>query len=178
MICHESDRLTRLVENVLDFARIEDGRKQYRLERIETAAWLRELADITARRRSVEADLAVGLPAVEGDRDALSSAVLNLLDNAIKYSPDGAAVRLEASATDGWVTIGVRDQGCGIAPEDQRRIFDRFYRGRSTSGGPAQGVGLGLALVKRIADAHGARIRVESTPGKGSTFYLALKATV
>jgi signal transduction histidine kinase len=126
----------------------------------------------------VNADLPAELPAIEGDKDALSSAVLNLLDNAIKYSPDGAAVRLQASAEDGWVTIGVRDQGCGIAPEDQRRIFDRFYRGPSTSGGAAQGVGLGLALVKRIAEAHGARIRVESAPGEGSTFYLALKAAV
>lgn len=178
LICRESDRLTRLVENVLDFARIEDGRKEYRFERIETGEWLRGLAGIAAQRRSVDADLPPQLPGIEGDKDALSSAVLNLLDNAIKYSPDGAAVRLEASAEGGWVTIGVLDQGCGIAPEDKRRIFDRYYRGPSASGGPAQGVGLGLALVKRIADAHGARIRVESTPGEGSAFYLALKAAV
>lgn len=178
LICRESDRLTRLVENVLDFARIQDGRKQYRFERIETGEWLRGMAGIASQRRSVQADLPPELPAIKGDKDALSSALLNLLDNAIKYSPDGAAVRLEACAEGGWVTIGVRDQGCGIAPEEQRRIFDRFYRGSNTFGGPAQGVGLGLALVKRIADAHGARIRVESTPGEGSAFYLALKAVV
>ncbi len=178
LICRESDRLKRLVENVLDFARIEDGRKQYRSERIETGEWLRGLAGIVAQRRSVEASLPRELPAVEGDKDALSLAVLNLFDNAIQYSPDGAAVRLQASSEDGWVTIGVRDQGCGIPPEEQRRIFDRFYRGRQAGGGPAQGVGLGLALVKRIADAHGARLRVESTPGNGSTFYLSLKAAV
>ena len=178
LICRESNRLTRLVENVLDFARIEDGRKQYRFERIETGEWLRGLAGIAAERRGVDADLPPELPAVEGDKDALTSAVLNLLDNAIKYSPDGAAVSLQASGEGGWVTIGIRDRGCGIAPEDQRRIFDRFYRGAKAGGGPAQGVGLGLALVKRIADAHGARIRVESTPGQGSTFYLSLKAAV
>jgi len=178
LICRESDRLKRLVENVLDFARIEDGRKQYRFERIDTAEWLRGLAGIASERRAVEVDLPAGLPPVEGDRDALSSAVLNLLDNAIKYSPDGAAVSLRANGEGGWVTIGVRDQGCGIAPEEQRRIFDRFHRGPEASGGPAQGVGLGLALVKRIADGHGARIRVESAPGRGSTFYLSLKAAV
>ncbi|MBK5290233.1 MAG: HAMP domain-containing histidine kinase [Acidobacteriia bacterium] len=178
LICRESDRLTRLVENVLDFSRIEDGRKQYQFRRIDTAEWLRGLAGVAEQRRSVEAVLPAELPAVEGDREALSSAVLNLLDNAIKYSPDGAAVRLRASGEDGWVTIEVHDQGCGIAPEEQRRIFDRFYRGSNTSGGAAKGVGLGLALVKRIADAHGARIRVESAPGQGSTFYFSLKAAV
>jgi signal transduction histidine kinase len=178
LICRESDRLTRLVENVLGFVRMEDGRKQYRFERIETREWLRELAGIAAQRRTVDADLPPELPAVEGDKDALSSAVLNLLDNAIKYSPDGAPVGLQASGEGGWVTIGVRDRGRGIAPEEQRRIFDRFYRGPEAGGGPAPGVGLGLALVKRIADAHGARIRVESTPGNGSTFYLSLKAAV
>ena len=178
LICRESDRLTRLVENVLGFARMEDGRKQYRLERIETGEWLRELAGIAAQRRTVDAEFPPDLPAVEGDKDALSSAVLNLLDNAIKYSPDGAPVSLQASGEGGWVTIVIRDRGRGIAPEEQRRIFDRFYRGPEAGGGPAPGVGFGLALVKRIADAHGARIRVESTPGKGSTFYLSLKAAV
>ncbi len=178
LICRESDRLTRLVENVLDFSRIEDGHKQYQFGRIDTAEWLRGLAGIADQRRSVEAVLPAELPAIEGDREALSSAVLNLLDNAIKYSPAGAAVRLRASGEDGWVTIEVHDQGRGIAPEEQRRIFDRFYRGSNTSGGTAKGVGLGLALVKRIADAHGARVRVESAPGQGSTFYLSLKAAV
>jgi signal transduction histidine kinase len=176
LICRESDRLTRLVENVLDFARIEDGRKQYRFERIETGDWLRELAGIASQRRNVNTELPDTLPPVEGDKDALTSAVLNLLDNAIKYSPEDAPVALQASREDGWVTIGVRDRGCGIALEEQRRIFDRFYRGAQTSGSASQGVGLGLALVKRIADAHGARLRVESAPGQGSTFYLSLKA--
>jgi signal transduction histidine kinase len=178
LICAESDRLTRLVENVLDFARMEDSRKEYRFERIETGAWLRELAGIAARRRGIDTYLPPELPAVEGDKDALSSAVLNLLDNAIKYSAEGEAVRLGARAEDGWVTIAVSDRGCGIALEDQCRIFDRFYRGSNTVGKPVRGVGLGLALVKRIADAHGARVRVESAPGNGSTFCVDLKVAL
>lgn len=176
LICRESDRLTRLVENILDFSRIEHGHKQYHFEKIDTGDWLRGLAGIAEQRRPIETSLPPGLPAVQGDREALSSAVLNLLDNAIKYSPADAPVVLRASGGEGWVTIEVRDQGCGIAPEEQRRIFDRFYRSANTYGGPAKGVGLGLALVKRIADAHGARLHVESTPGHGSTFHLSLKA--
>lgn len=175
LICRESDRLSRLVENVLDLSRIEDGRKQYRFEQIATAEWLRGLAGIAGQRRNVEAMVIEPLPAVEGDREALSSAVLNLLDNAIKYSPETAAISLRASGGDGWVTIAVEDHGCGIPVEERERIFDRFYRGANAAGGGAKGVGLGLALVKRIADAHGARLRVESTPGEGSTFYLSLK---
>jgi signal transduction histidine kinase len=178
LICRESDRLTRLVENVLDFARMEDGRKEYQFSRIETTEWLGEMAAIAARRREVRALLPEHLPAIEGDREALSSAVLNLLDNAIKYSPEGSAVVLKAHEESGWLRIEVEDRGCGIPPEEQRRIFDRFYRGASAGAGPAKGVGLGLALVRRIADAHGARLHVESEPGQGSTFTFSLRVAV
>lgn len=178
MIVSESDRLTRLVENVLDFARIEEGRKLFRAERIETVPWLAELAAISGRRRIIDCLVPESLPAVQGDRDALSTAVLNLLDNAVKYSPAESPVTLRANVSDSGVTIAIEDRGCGIAPEDRDRIFERFYRGTKTSGGPGEGVGLGLALVKRIADAHGARLTVESEPGKGSVFSLTLKAAV
>jgi len=178
MIVSESDRLTRLVENVLDFARIEEGRKQFRAERIDTAPWLVEMAAIAGRRRIIDCLIPDTLPAIEGDRDALSTAVLNLLDNAVKYSPAETPVTLRATASGDGVKIAVEDHGCGIAPEDRDRIFERFYRGSKTSGGPGQGVGLGLALVKRIADAHGARLSVESEPGKGSVFSITLKAAV
>lgn len=176
LICRESERLTRLVENVLDFARIENGRKQYRFEPIQTVEWLAGLAAIARQRRPVDIDVDQDLPPVSGDREALSSAVLNLLDNAIKYSPDSSVVRLRASRTGEWVAIEVEDQGAGIAQDEQQRIFDRFYRGSNTHGGPARGVGLGLALVKSIADAHGARLGLRSRPGQGSTFTLSLRA--
>ncbi len=178
LICRESDRLTRLVENVLDFSRMEDGRKEYRFSRIETTEWLGEMAAIAARRREVRTLLPEHLPAIDGDREALSSAVLNLLDNAIKYSPEGSAVVLKAHEQAGWLCIEVEDHGCGISREEQRRIFDRFYRTASAGASPAKGVGLGLALVRRIADAHGASLHVESEPGQGSTFTLSLRAAV
>lgn len=176
LICRESERLTRLVENVLDFARIENGRKQYRFEPIQTVEWLAGLAAVARQRRPVDIDVDRDLPPVSGDREALSSAVLNLLDNAIKYSPDSSVVRLRASRAGEWVAIEVEDQGAGIAQDEQQRIFDRFYRGSNTHGGPARGVGLGLALVKSIADAHGARLGLRSRPGQGSTFTLSLRA--
>jgi signal transduction histidine kinase len=176
LISQESERLTRLVENVLDFARIEDGRRDYRFEPIDTADWLREMAAIAARRRRIETGLAPGLPAIRGDREALSTAVLNLLDNAIKYSPEGTPVQLRARAENGCVCIEVEDQGCGIPKEEQARVFDRFYRGASAGQRTAKGVGLGLALVKRIAEAHSARLFLESQPGEGSTFTLSLRS--
>jgi signal transduction histidine kinase len=175
LISKECDRLTRLVENVLDFSRMEDGRKEYRVGRIETGEWLRELAGVAEQRRRVDVDLEAELPAVEGDRESLSSAVLNLLDNAIKYSQEDQPVRLQAHVSDGWLQIAVSDAGCGIEAAERKRIFDRFYRGSKAESGAAKGVGLGLALVKRIADTHGARVGVKSELGKGSTFTLSLK---
>jgi signal transduction histidine kinase len=180
LICQESGRLTRLVENVLDFSRLEDGRRQTHFAPIETSGWLRSLAASLQERRPITLSLAGPLPPILADREALSSAVLNLLDNAIKYSPHPSPVELRACATGGWVTISIRDAGCGIAPHEQSRIFDKFYRvSNAAPGAPnetAKGVGLGLALVKRIADAHGARLAVESAPGQGSTFSISLKA--
>jgi signal transduction histidine kinase len=175
LISQESERLTRLVENVLDFARLEDGRREYRFEPIGTEEWLRELVAVAERRRNIEARFAPGLPAVLGDREALSTAVLNLLDNAIKYSPEGSPVQLRARGDAGWVSIEIEDQGCGIAKEEQARIFDRFYRGANAGMRTAKGVGLGLALVKRIAEAHGAHLGMASKPGEGSTFSLSLR---
>ena len=160
---------------MLDFARLEDGRREYRFEPLGTENWLRELVAIAERRRNIEARFAPGLPAVLGDREALSTAVLNLLGNAIKYSPEGSPVQLRARGDAGWGSIEIEDQGCGIAKEEQARIFDRFYRGANAGMGPAKGVGLGLALVKRIAEAHGARLGVMSKPGEGSTFSLSLR---
>ena len=182
LICRESERLTRLVENVLDFSRLEDGRRQFHFTPIDTSDWLRSLAAPLEQRRPITLGLSGSLPPIHGDREALSSAVLNLLDNAIKYSPSDAPVELTASAQDGWVTISVRDSGCGIPTDQQSRIFDKFYRvshtAPDTPKGTARGVGLGLALVKRIADAHGARLSVESAPGQGSSFSISLKAAV
>ena len=100
----------------------------------------------------------------------LEQAVVNLIDNAIKYSNDGGTVRVEALQRENEIIISVSDQGCGIEKEHLPRLFERFYRADKARSRQLGGTGLGLAIVKHIAQAHGGRVTVESTPGKGSTF--------
>jgi signal transduction histidine kinase len=121
LIVQESDRLTHLVENLLDFSRLEANRKQYRMDAIDASIWLAETAAATRCAR-LSADIPAGLPAVHGDREALASAVVNLVDNAIKYSPPDSPVRLAAHSGDGRLSISVTDRRPGIAPDEQARI--------------------------------------------------------
>ncbi len=178
MICRESDRLARLVENLLDFSKIEEGRKEYRFAPLETTEWLRDLAaefqpGIAPSGMTLAASFPESLPELNGDREALSCAVHNLLDNAVKYSPGAKTVWLEAEARNGGIIIRVRDQGVGIAEDDRKHIFEKFYRGRGATE-DIRGAGLGLALAERIVRAHGGTIDVDSRPGSGSTFSIRL----
>ncbi len=109
-----------------------------------------------------------------GDRDRLKQALLNLVDNAIKYTPAGGLVQLSLSKDDEWVRVGVHDTGMGIAKEDIPHLFDRFYRVDKARARDAGGAGLGLAITKSVVDAHNGRLTVESQPGKGSTFTIWL----
>ena len=113
-----------------------------------------------------------GLPLVPADPDRLERILLNLISNALKYSPPDSPVRLEARAIDGVIEISVIDRGQGIAPEDQPHIFERFYRPRG--GRRADSVGLGLFIVHRLVEAHDGSIRVTSVPGAGSRFSFTL----
>jgi len=181
MIVTESQRLRRLVENVLDFARMEEGRKQYRFEAVDSAGWLREVAgdfqaQVAPRGFAVETDIPSDLPPIVVDRENLATAVTNLLDNAVKYSAASRTVRLEAQAHAEGISIAVRDRGIGIGEEDRPRIFDKFYRGGGELSREVKGVGLGLNLVHHIVSAHGGTIDVESQQGEGSTFTIRLKA--
>ena len=175
LIVQESDRLSHLVENLLDFSRLEANRKQYRMEAIDASMWLAETAAATRNAR-LSADIPAGLPAVRGDREALASAVVNLVDNAIKYSPADSPVRLAAHTVNGRLSISVTDRGPGIAPEEQARIFDRFYRGGGDLTRRVKGAGIGLSLVKRIVEDHGGSVAVASRPDEGSTFTIELNA--
>ena len=176
LIVQESDRLTHLVENLLDFSRLEAGRKQYRMEAIDASAWLAETA-AASRNARLSADIPAGLPMLRGDPEALASAVANLVDNAFKYSPPDTPVRLAARSGSGKLSIAVTDRGPGIAPEEQARIFDRFYRGGGDLARQVKGAGIGLSLVKRIVEDHGGNVSVASRPGEGSTFTIDLKVT-
>lgn len=174
----EVDRLTRLAEELLALSRAEAGERRLRLEPVDLAAKAAHVVEqirVLAEERGQTIEVGGDGPAiVSGDLLALRQAVLNLVDNAIKYSPEGSRVRVRTGKSDGAAFVEVEDEGPGIAPEHQKRIFERFYRidsGRSREMG---GTGLGLALVKWAAEAHGGRVELSSEPGKGSTFRIVL----
>jgi signal transduction histidine kinase len=121
-----------------------------------------------------EVEVSPGLPPVRADEDALVTVLLNLLDNAYKYSPGEKRILLRAACEDGHVVFAVKDHGIGIAPREQKRIFRRFYQVDRRLARESGGVGLGLSIVEFIVRAHGGAVQVESQPGKGSTFSVVM----
>jgi signal transduction histidine kinase len=180
-LLRETQRLSRLVESLLDFGRMEAGGREYHFETLNAGELVCRVAEefgqeVAHRGYQVETRLDGNLPPVRGDREALGRAVWNLLDNAVKYSPACKTVWAEARSQNGSVAVRVRDQGLGITPEEQKKIFKKFVRAGSARVAGAKGTGLGLAMVERIARAQGGRVSVESQPGKGSTFTILLPA--
>jgi signal transduction histidine kinase len=180
-ITRESERLTRLINNVLDFSRIDSGRQRYDLRPVAVEPLLREALEafrhpLAEEGFKVELDVEPGLPDVRLDAGAVGQAIANLVDNAIKYSGQRRWLRLSARRGPGRgeVSIEVADEGLGIPAGEVGRIFDKFYRvGRSETQG-RRGTGLGLTLVKHVAQAHGGRVSVRSRLGEGSRFTLVL----
>jgi signal transduction histidine kinase len=179
VITREGERLTRLIDNVLDFSRIEGGRQTYEMTSTAVEPLVRGALETFAyplaqQAFKVEVRVAPDLPEVVIDADAVGQALANLIDNAIKYSGDDRALTIDARIADGRLVIAVSDRGLGIAKEEQAKIFEKFYRvGRSDTQG-RRGSGVGLALVRHIAEAHGGDVTVESAPGEGSRFSLRL----
>lgn len=175
----ESQRLGQLIEDVLDFARMESQLEQFRFEAVRLREMLSEVGE--AFRRQVEhaggelhIELPEQLPVLELDRKAMQHAVGNLLSNALKYSPEEKEITLRAGWEQGQVAISVEDRGIGIEAEDQQRIFDKFYRAGRGLAHNTKGAGLGLAIASRIVKAHKGRIAVWSEPGQGSRFTILL----
>lgn len=181
-IGRETLRLQQLVDNILDFARLEAGRRIFRFETLDLREVVREAVDGFRPRLEhlgfrVEVELPDDLPAVQGDAVALSHCVLNLLDNALKYSKARREVKVSAAARlNGTVAVSVTDHGIGISPADQRRIFEKFVRVETGLVHDVKGTGLGLSLVDQVVRAHGGHVEVASSPGEGSTFTLVLPA--
>jgi signal transduction histidine kinase len=175
----ESERLNRLVDNVLDFSRIERGIKKYHFEYEEAGAVIRSVVDAFNYHAEIhgikiEMELQEPLPEIRMDRHAISQALINLLSNAIKYSLDKKPVKITAGENGKVLTIMVQDQGIGIKQKYIKQIFDDYYRVEANGAENIAGTGLGLALVKHIAEAHHGRVSVESVYGKGSVFTLEL----
>ncbi len=171
--------ITRLVEELLDVSKIQAGRLEYLQETVDLDALLREIADTMQQSHPSHSILVHGAvrASLLGDRDRLGQVITNLLENAIKYSPDAQTVEIDLNASPETVTIRVRDHGLGIPREQRDKIFERFYR----AAGPRQrvipGLGMGLYIVAEIIKHHGGTITVESAVGKGSTFTVTLPLT-
>jgi signal transduction histidine kinase len=179
LIGRECRRLSSLVENVLDFARMDQGRKQYQMEPTDLVALVRHTVksmEAYATERQVGLELTVrGEPAdMEIDGQAMQQALVNLIDNAVKYSPKQKAVGIWLEFAEGQVVLAVRDEGPGIPPEEHERIFERFYRRGPELRRETQGVGIGLSIVKHVVEAHGGRVVVESAEGQGSCFRIEI----
>ncbi len=184
LLSRETARLSGMIESVLDWSRIESGKKRYEKTRLAP----QELVDATvnafnAQRIGQAAQLTVSvtpqLPPLEVDRDALAGALLNLLQNAYKYSrPDDRRIELRAYPDNDFVVLEVQDFGVGIPRKEQKRIFDRFYRIDTLLSRDTEGSGLGLSIAQRIVQAHDGWISVDSTPGEGSTFRIHLPVAV
>ena len=180
-LVQESRRLTSLIENVLDFSRIEQGRKEYQFEPADLDALAEQTVKLmlpAAGARQVELAWQPGpgpgpLPSCDGL--AIQQALINLIDNAIKHSPAGAGVTVgRENAAPHLIHLWVEDHGPGIPPDEHEKIFERFYRRGSELRRETQGVGIGLTIVKHIVEAHGGRVLVRSAAGQGSRFTIEL----
>ncbi len=175
LIAGENLRLTRLVENFLTFSRIERNRQHFELAETQPVAVVNSaLAAMRERLQApgchLQVELSPGLPTVFADHGALTTALLNLLDNACKYTPAEKRIRVRAYQENGRLIFDVEDNGIGIALREQKRIFRRFYQVDRRLARETGGCGLGLSIVQFIVHAHGGEVAVESRPGAGSTF--------
>ena len=179
VISSEAARMHRLVMDLLALTRLESGTADLVEEPLNLNILLKSVLDkFSLQADKAEVNLAVELdplPDIVGDGDRLAQVFSNLIDNALKYSSPGGTVTLWAKLEDGNALISVADEGIGIDPEEQKRIFERFYQvDRARKGGAGRGVGLGLAIAQQIILAHHGELRLKSAPGKGSTFIVRL----
>ncbi len=176
----ESRRLTQLINNILDFSRIESSERTYKFCPTDIVDLVQHTASafvVPLRERGVVLNVHPPdgpVPVISVDPDAIGQALVNLLDNAVKYSPQRKEIDVSVDASETHVTISVRDHGIGIPSSEQKKIFAKFYRAGNTLVHDVRGSGLGLAIVRHVVEAHGGRVEVRSEPGEGSTFRMIL----
>ncbi len=178
-ITSESERLSRLVENMLDYSKIEAGMKEYRFKETEVAALSREVVlrlqdQARAQDISIICDISDEIPVITADQEAISRVLSNILDNALKYSDAGKKISVKVWAEDKSVFFEVEDEGLGISKDDQKRVFEKFYRARDLKDKNIEGSGIGLTLVDHIVKAHDGEISLESNRGKGTRIRVRL----
>jgi two-component system sensor histidine kinase KdpD len=173
-ISEEADRLSRIVSNLLEMTKLDSGAKAKKewcpLEEIVGSALNR--LDKTLQGRKVAINLPPDLPLIPMDVLMIEQVLINLLENAAKYTPAGSPLDISASAAEGNVTVRITDRGPGFTPGDEKKIFDKFYRGRTA--GQASGAGLGLPICRAIIETHGGKIWAENRPGGGAVFSFTL----
>ena len=179
VLLEQSERLSVLVDNVLDLARMDEGR--YELERatVDVGDLLEEIVERAEHRVrhegfTIRSEIEHPAPSLTLDAAAVTQATTNMIDNGVKYSGDSREIVVRGFSRNGHFVIAVQDFGVGLDDDEAARVFERFYRGGSELTRTVKGTGLGLALVKQIAEAHGGSVAVESTPGSGSTFSIRL----
>jgi signal transduction histidine kinase len=177
IIQRESRRLIRMVEGLLEVAKLQAGGPELARERVEATALVTSAIaalEVQAHEAGVKLDVSTaGLPAVRGDPDKLAQLFTNLIDNAVKHSPQGAAVTVRGARENGEAVVHVRDAGSGLPGGAQTRLFRRFYRGENAQ---RDGAGLGLAIAQAIATAHGGKITARNVDGGGAEFTVRLPA--
>lgn len=175
----ESERLSRLIENMLDFSKIETGMKRYRFEDLSIEDLAKEVVDrfreyVVNKPVTLECEISENLPHISGDREGISRALFNLLDNAVKYSGRDPVIYFRARAEGDAVFLVVQDLGAGISKDEQKRVFEKFYRSADPANRNIEGSGIGLTLVNHIVKAHGGEVLLESVVGEGTRVTLKL----
>lgn len=173
----QADRLNQLVEDLLNVSRIESRRLHMRISEVDVEALCRKLIDQFRAKwehRDIQIDADPNLPLVQADEKKLDEILVNLIDNAVKYSPEGGTVKVSMIPHEDSLQVSVEDSGIGIAPDEAARLFEKFHRIASPETRDIGGTGLGLYIVKNLVEAHGGRIFVSSASGVGSTFTFSL----
>ena len=176
---HDSERLKRLVKNVLDFTKIEEEKREYKLASTDIVELVRRVVESFEKENKsdgfkVGIEIDDNIPSVFADEEAMSQAFRNILDNAAKFSGQERKINIQIILKQNSVEMAVQDRGIGIPDNEQKRIFEKFYRGKQASSVSPTGTGLGLTLVKHVMDAHGGDVVVRSQPGEGSCVSLIL----